>query len=183
MTNRDKRTLRYGAIAIVLYLVVFFGWSQVKRLEGKRQDYQKLLVEAERLKKDIKPYENRGLLIEKLRGVFNMQPAKLSRRTVVAEASAAIQKAAQGGGIQLGPLRESPGRSSAKEVSTMQLEATGQVAALMGLLHRLNTLGYPILIDSVQFNQEPAKPGMLKAHLTIIILDFEQWKAEEPAHA
>jgi hypothetical protein len=46
-------------------------------------------------------------------------------------------------------------------------------------LHRLETLGYPLVLDTVQINSEPTKPGMVKMTLTIIILDFEQFKIEE----
>ena len=50
----------------------------------------------------------------------------------------------------------------------------------MATLHRLETLGYPLILDSVQISSDPTKPGMIKLNLTIIILDFEQWKKEEP---
>jgi hypothetical protein len=43
----------------------------------------------------------------------------------------------------------------------------------------LETLGYPLILDSVQINPDATKPGMVKLNLTIVILDFEQWKNEE----
>jgi hypothetical protein len=103
--------------------------------------------------------------------------------SLVAEASAAIQKAASSGGIQLGPIRESPARTSSKELASMQLEGTGPIPAAMGLLHRLQSLGYPLIVDSVQITPDATKPGMVKLNLTIIILDFEQWKTEELPNA
>jgi hypothetical protein len=117
--------------------------------------------------------------LEKLKENFHIDPAKLSKATLVAEASAAIQKAATSGGIQLGPVRESPARASAKELASMQLEGMGPPPAILGLLHRLTTLGYPFVIDTVQVNPETTRPGMLKVNLTIVILDFDQWKKEE----
>ena len=111
-----------------------------------------------------------------------MDPAKLSRTSVVAEASAAIQKAAMGGGIQLGPVRESPARPSSKELASMQIEGMGPVPAVMGMLSRLESVGYPLIIDSVQLTSD-MRPGQLKVSLTILILDFEQWKKEGPPHA
>ena len=47
----------------------------------------------------------------------------------------------------------------------------------------LQTLGYPLILDSVQISSDPMRPGMIKLNLTIIILDFEQWKSEETRNA
>src|SRR5437773_38195 len=91
---------------------------------------------------------------------------------------------------------ESPARPSAKELASIQLEISGQVQAVITLLHRLDTLGYPLIIDSVQINSgagrqsgpaggrtgpmEPTgAPGMVKISLTIVILDYDPWKNEE----
>jgi len=111
-----------------------------------------------------------------------MEPQKSSKATLVAEASAAIQKAAGSGGVQFGPIRESAARASAKELASMQFEGSGSVSSVMTLLHRLQTLGYPLIIDSVQMTPE-TRPGMVKVHLTIVILDFEQWKNGELPNA
>ena len=54
--------------------------------------------------------------------------------------------------------------------------------AVTTFLSRLDTLGYPMVVDSVQLSPEP-RPGMLKVTLTIIILDFDQWKKEEGPNA
>ena len=182
LTDREKRTVRTAAIAISIYLVLFFGLRIWKSLEAARLDYQVALMDAQRLRRELRPYENRVLLAQKLKENFHIEPAKLSRSTVVAEASAAIQKAASSGGVQLGPLRESGGRPSAKELASMQLEGSGTATAVMSLLQRLQTLGYPLLLDSVQLNAD-TKPGTVKLHLTIIILDFDQWKKEEGPNA
>ena len=64
----------------------------------------------------------------------------------------------------------------------MQLEGAGPVPAVTAFLHRLDTLGFPLIVDSVQLSPEP-RPGMLKLNLTIIILDFDQWKKEEVPNA
>ena len=44
-------------------------------------------------------------------------------------------------------------------------------------------VGYPLVIDSVQVTADPMQPGMLKMALTIIVLDYEQWKKPEAGHA
>ena len=61
--------------------------------------------------------------------------------------------------------------------------------ALSSLRHQLEPPGVPhgaiLRADrfSVQLNPEPMKPGTLKLHLGIVILDFEQWKGEELPNA
>ena len=37
LTDREKRTIRLGATALALYLVLFFGWRIVHALEATRQ--------------------------------------------------------------------------------------------------------------------------------------------------
>jgi hypothetical protein len=180
MTDRDKRTLRIGAIVIVIYLVGFYGVRTFKRGEASRTDYQALVRKAQQLQDDVRAQENKVLLFEKLSEASKLDPRKLTNETLVAQASAAIQNAAQQGGIALGPFRETPGRPSSRELSTIQIEGTGPVPATMGLLHKLQTLGYPLIIDSVQLTPAQNRPGQLKMNLTVIILNYEQWKKETP---
>ena len=183
LTDRERRTIRIGGTALAVYLVLFLGLRVWKQLETRRSDYQKLVKDAQSLREEFRPYENRTLLVEKLRETFHIVPPKLSKATLVAEASAAIQKTASTGGVQLGPIRESAARPSARELASMQLEGFGPVPALLTFLHRLETLGFPLVLDSVQISSDPTKPGMIKLNLTIIILDFEQWKSEETRNA
>jgi len=182
MTAREKRTLRLATIGVATYLVLFIGWQTVRRLEARRSEYQQLVTEAQRLKRELQPYENRVLLAQKLKTSFRMEPQKLSTASLVAEASGAIQKAATSNGIQVGPIRESPARSSTKELASMQLEGVGPVPAVMALLHSLETLGYPLIVDAVHLSPD-AKPGMVKINLTVVILNYDQWKNEERPHA
>ena len=112
-----------------------------------------------------------------------MDPSRLNRSTVVADASAAIQKAAMSGGIQLGPIRESPARSAARELSLIQMDGMGQVQAIMTFLSRFDNLGYPLLVDSVQITADPRNPQMIKLHLSIVIMDFDAWKVEQRPNA
>jgi hypothetical protein len=182
LTNREKRTIRLGAAVIAIYLVLFGGFRAWKFFGERRSDYQHLVRQAEALRQEVRVYEDRSLVVKKMMESFRMDPAKLSRATVVADASAAIQKAAMGGGVQLGPVRESPARPSSKELASMQLEGTGPVPAVMGLLSRLQSVGFPLIIDTVQLTPD-MKPGQLKVSLTILILDFEQWNKEGQPNA
>jgi len=100
----------------------------------------------------------------------------------VGEASAQMQKAAAGSGIQVGPVRETPAKTSAKEMATLQMEGTGPSRRCWGCSAPGNA-GYPILIDSVQITPDPARPGQVKIVLTAVVLDFEQWKNEDKPHA
>lgn len=176
MTDRDKKTLRIGAIIAVAYLVCFFGYKALKSGGASGQSYEDLARRAAKLEQEIRAQETQVLLFEKLAEQSRLDPRKLKSETLVADTSAAILKAAQQGGIQLGPVRETPGRDKARELSTIQIEGTGAPAATLTLLHNLRSLGYPILIDSVQFSPAQNKPGQVKINLTLIILNFEQWK-------
>jgi len=179
LTNREKRVVRFAVVALALYFVFFCG----RILESRRSEYRKLLNEGRNLKQMIRAYEERVLVVKTLMERLKLDPAKLSKASVAAETSSAIQKAAAGGGIQFGPIRESSGRPSARELASVKLEGSGPLSALITFLHRLDGLGYPVVIDSVQIGADTMKPGMVKLSLTIIIMDFEQWKNEEPPHA
>jgi hypothetical protein len=181
LTTHEQRTIRIAVIAIAIYLAGFYGLRAWAQLEKKRSEYQQLVKSAERLRQELQPYENRTLLLDKLKQTYGMDPSKLSKATLVAQASAAIQKAAMAGGVQLGPIRESAARTSSKELTSMQLEAVGPVPAIANLLQKLETLGYPLILDSVQIAPETTRPGNLKLTLTVVILDFEQWKTAPTA--
>ncbi|MEY4385852.1 MAG: hypothetical protein RLY20_1135 [Verrucomicrobiota bacterium] len=179
LTSQERRTIRLASVGIGVYLVLFAGFKLWRFFEQQRADYHRLLAEAEDLKREVKRYEGKIVVTKKLMESFRMDPAKLNRTTVVAEASAAIQKAAREGGFQVGTVRESPARSGSREVSTIQIDGTGPVQATMGLLSRLESCGYPLVIDAAQMTAEQSRPGQVKLSLTIIVLDFESWKKVE----
>ena len=183
LNEKEKRTVRYAGIGIAIYLVVFGGFKVWQAIQKRREDYLALVKQAQNLKVEVNRYDDRIRLTKKMMEQFHMDPVKLKRATVVADASAAIQKAAQSTGIQLGPIRETSARPSSKEVATIQFEGTGQVLAAIGLLNRLETCGYPVIIDSVQITTNPMQPGQIKLNLTVVILDFEQWNLTEASHA
>ena len=183
LTDQEKRTIRFASIGIGIYLALFCGLKVWKFFEKQRTDYLRLVKQAQDLKIEVKRYEGKIAVTSSLMEKFHLDPAKLTRATVVAEASAAIQKAAKDGGFQLGSIRESPARPSSKELASIQIEGGGPVPATMGLLNRLETCGYPLIIDSAQISSDPMKPGQSKLNLTIIILDFDQLKKTGVPHA
>ena len=183
LTHQEKRTIRLASVGIGIYLVLFGGFKVWKFIEKQCVDYRRLVTEAQNLKLEVNRYEGKIAVTKKLMETFRMDPAKLTKATIVAEASAAIQKAAREGGFQLGTVRESPARPSSQELASIQLEGTGPVQATMGLLNRLETCGYPLIIDSAQISADPMKPGQSKLSLTIIILDFDQLKKPDLPHA
>ena len=179
LTSREKRAVRIAAAAVAIY-VAFFAW---KFFEARRSGYRQVVKDVHNFKLELKPYEVKILAVKKLMEGFHLDPAKLSKVSAVADASSAIQKAAAAGGVQFGPIRESPGRTSAKELGSIKLEGSGQLPAVTSLLHRLESVGSPLIIDSVQITPDNMRPGMMKLSVTIIILDFEQWKKEEMPNA
>jgi hypothetical protein len=183
LSPSEKRTVRYATIGITIYLALFCGIKVLKFFTHQRADYLRMVAEARQLKTDTDLDTDKAALVKKLMDDFHLDPATLSTNSTVADASAAIQKAAMSGGVQFSAIHESPGRSSAKELATIELEGSGQVAAVVSLLHQLPLLGYPLVIDSVQIIADPMQPGQIKLNLTVIVLDFEQWKETEVAHA
>lgn len=183
LTPEEKRTIRFAGVGIAIYLVLFGGFKVWKFFEQQRTSYRQLVTEAENLKREVERYKGRIEVTKKLMETFRMDPAKLTRATVVAEASAAIQKAAKDGGFQLGPVRESAARPGSKELASIQLEGSGPVQATMTLMSRLETCGYPLIIDSAQISADPTKPGQIKLNLTIMVLDFEPLKKTEAPRA
>lgn len=182
LTPRDKRALRIGTMGILIYLVLFFGFQGGKFFVGKRAEYLRLVQEARNLQLEIQPYRDKAEVVRKLMENSKLDPAKLSRATLIAQANAAIQKAATGLHLQVGPVRESPARPGNNELGSMQLETLGPVPALMAFLRQTESLGFPIFIEALQISSDAAKPGPVKMNLTIVILDFDQWK-KEASHA
>src|SRR4051812_4033374 len=99
ITEHEKRTLRIGAGLLLIYLVVFYGGRGLKRLEHERAEHQNLVQAGVQLKRDILLYQKQLAAVRQLRETFHLDPAQLSRKTLVAEASAAIQTLAGGSGI------------------------------------------------------------------------------------
>jgi hypothetical protein len=182
-SKSEKRTIRLAVMVLCAYFLFAFGQKGWKYLNQRRTDYSKLSQEADKLRTQLRPYREKALVAKKLMEGFHMDPAKLSKSSVLADVSAAILKAATTGGVQLGPIREAGGRQAGRELSSMQLDCTGPVPSLLAFLHRFESLGYPIILDSVQLSSEPTKPGAIKLHLNLVILDFEQWKAENIPNA
>ena len=183
LTQHEKNTVRLGGIGIAVYLVLFGGYQAWRVGEARRTEYQKLVREATNLKQQVEVYKTKGQHAQKLIDEFQMDPMKLSPTTIVAQASAAIQMTARTGGLAVGAVRETPSRAKGKELASMQLEAMGPPPAVTAFLYRLQTVGYPILIDTAQLTAEQSRPGQVKLNLTLLILDFEQWKKEAVPHA
>ena len=177
LTERDRRTLRYGAIALAAYLVLFFGVKLWRHLESVRTDYANLVLDAQLMKQQFETYEARRVVLEKLRGASGVDLSKVPKASLVAKTSGAIQQAAVAGGIVIGPVRESPGNANRGELAVMQLEATGPVQGLLTLIQQVQTLGYPVIIDGIQMKPDLRQPGMLKLDVDLVILDLDKWKA------
>lgn len=173
LTDRERRTLRFGAIGVAAYLCLFFGVQAWRYAERRRTEYRELVQEAAALEAKLAVYDEKVVATRRLMEQFRFDPAALSRTSLVARVSASIQQAALQGGIQLGAVRETPSRVADRELSAMQLEATGPVPAMLRFLQSLGAVGYPLVADSVQFAPAPTGPGQVKLNLILVILDFE----------
>ena len=182
LTDYEKRSIRRAIIGIAIYLVLFSGFKMWQYLHRQRAEYLRLVANAKDLKLKAQKYQERADVVKKMMEDYHLDPAKLSRETIVNEASSAIQKAAAGSGVAVGAVRESASRGNGDEIATMQFEGSGQVQAVTGFLNRMQTLGYPLIIDSVQMTTGP-QPGMMKLSFSIVILNYENWKNPEATHA
>ena len=63
------------------------------------------------------------------------------------------------------------------------METIGPVPAVTALLGRFESVGYPLIVENVQFTAEPTRPGQIKMSLTILVLDFNQWKKGDTPNA
>ena len=183
LSTSEKRTIRYAAIGISIYLVLFFGVKVWKLFSSQRTEYLQMVSDARLLKIETGSDADKAVVTKKLMDEFHLDPATLTTNSAVADASAAIQKAAMSGGVMSGSIRESAGHSSAKELATIEFAGSGQVTSVMSFLHQLPLLGYPLVIDSMEIIADPMQPGQIKLNLTISVLDFEQWKKAEATHA
>ncbi len=184
ITEKDKRTIRFAAIGVLVYLALFYGPAARNYLVAKREAYNALVQQERALRDLINPYESRRETAESLMEHFHMDPATLKRNSVMAEASAAIQMAAASEGVGVGPVHESVGRPSAKEAGSIQFEGTGPIPSVLALLHHLDRVGFPVIIDTIQIAPSGGMPSGLKVTVTLIVLDFDEWKPkEEKSHA
>jgi hypothetical protein len=181
LTHHEIRTVRFAGIGIAIYLALFGGIQVWKLFDKKRSNFRQLVMEAQNLRQQIQPYHDKVLVVKKLMEEFRLDPVKLKKETVVSDASAAIQKAAKSGGLQLGPIRESLDRGSGRGLTTVQIESSGPIPGELTFLAGLSSIGFPLVVDSVQFTADNSRPGQVKMNLTIIILDFDQPK--EVPHA
>lgn len=176
LTERDKRTLRIGGVILAAYLVLFFGLKSWHALEATRTQYQQLMQDARLLQQQNESYEAKSEWLTEFRGDSGIELSKLPQSALVAKTSEAIQKAAAGGGVKIGPIRESPGNAANGEISMMRLEAVGPVAGILAFIHEMQTSGCPLLIDSIQLSSDNRQPGLLKLNMDLVILDYEKWK-------
>jgi hypothetical protein len=178
LTDHEKRTIRLASVVLVLGLLLAGGLWSGKRLQARLAAYRALLHEAQDVRDEIDRYQDKALVAQKLMDNFHLDPMTLARTSLVAQASAAIQKASTDAGVAPGAIRESPAHGTSKEAASIQFEGTGPVPAIMALLYQLERAGCPLIIDSVRITPDSRRPGALKLNLTIVVLDFEQWKAE-----
>ncbi len=182
LSDQEKRTVRLGLTVLVIGLLLAGGLWCVKRLQAQRADYRRLLVQAQDIRDEIDRYQDKVLVAQKLIDNFQLDPMTLARTTLVARASSAIQKASADAGVAAGSIRESPARGGGKEVATIQFEGMGRVPAVMAFLYQLERAGAPLIVDSVRISSG-AGPNGVKVNLTIVVLDYDQWKAEGAPHA
>jgi hypothetical protein len=184
LSEREKRTVRFGAILVAGYLAVFYGSKGIRVLEEKRAEYRSRVLEAEDLKVSVLRETRKGVELRKLRESLRVRPEELRQETVVGDASAAIGKAAQAAGIQLGPTKETRATAArATEIGSIGIEGQGSIASAIGFIHGLREIGFPIIVDSVQLKTSPGGVGQVAISMNILVLDYAAWKPTEKSRA
>lgn len=183
LTASEKRTIRYGAMVILIFLALFGGLKVCKFIAGLRTHYQAMVAEARQLRMDAALDADEAAAVKKMMTDFHLDPATLSTNSAVAEANAAIQQAAKTGGVQIEAIHESTGGSSAKELGTIQFQGSGQSPSVVTLIRQLPLLGSPLVIRSLQLTADPMRPGQMKLNVTVVVLNFDDWKKGGAPHA
>lgn len=179
LTSGEKRTIRRAGILVGAYLLVFYGLKSWRFLEGKLKAHEERSSQADLLKLEFSREQVKAERLRKLRESSRIDLKRLEMEGVVGPASAAIQKAAQSQGIQLGPSREAPGRPAARELAMIQIEGQGTVLGVVQFLHSLGSLGFPLAIEGVHLKTAGMKPGQVHLSLSLALLDYKAWKSPE----
>jgi len=183
LTARERRTLRLALIFLGSYLLLFYGLSGWKRLEAKRAEYEDLRLAAATVVADVSREAVKARRLRQLRESSRMKLERLHEESMVGEARASIQAAAQACGIKLGTSRESPGRPAARELAAIDLDGVGPTTGLVRFLWNLPRLGYPLVLDRINVQTTGMEAGTVRFSLNVVILNFAAWKPEEKANA
>ena len=178
MSQKDKRTLLIGGAFIVIYLSLFYGNKLLGLFEGERRAYFEKFEEAQQLGDLFKSYETRVMKIEKLRDQYNLNVKTLESTNLVGNAGRAIQDLVKNSQYKMGQIREVAGRGGQGVAATLQIEGTGPLKSLMPLLHRFQTTGYPLIVDSLTIRSDKRKPGEVQWSAEVMLLNYQQWKKQ-----
>ncbi len=183
ISEKDKRTIRWASIGIIIYLLVFYGGLGIKKLKTRSADYQELSKKAAQLKVDLQNYETEMIRLQKLKRSFNFNPSSEFEETLVSEVSAAIQESAKRNRIKLKFINESGARPSSAIRASMRMEGEGAMTSVIRFLDGMGRLGFPLFVESVQIEGGGRRPGQLQFNLEALILDYNAFKASEDDNA
>jgi hypothetical protein len=183
LTEQEKRTVRQAGLVLIAGLVLAGGLWCMRKLNARRDDYLALQTEAGQVRQELDRYQDKVQVAQKLIDTFQFDPLKLERPSLVALANRAIQDASRKAGVAPGAIRETPARGSSREIASIQFEGMGPAPSVMAFLYQLERAGAPLVIDSLRIMADPRMPGSVKVNLTIMVVDFEQWKTEGSPHA
>lgn len=178
LSEKDRKTIRYGAMIIVVYLTLFYGRTILSAFESSRVNYFAQLDEAKALEELFSSYENKVLKVEKFREQYQLNVRELSSTNLVGNAGRAIQDLVKESDFKLGQIRETLASGGTASAATFQVEGTGPLKSLMPLLHRLQSTGYPMILDTLSIRTDEKKRGHVLWSATIVVLDYAQWKTK-----
>lgn len=183
LSEREKRTIRLAAVLVMIYLAGVYGLKGWRYVEAVGDQYGELKLQVRTLNTEILRERAKAQRLANLKKSLRIDLERLRQVTAVAEAREAVFKAAQQLGVQLGPSRETQGRSAARELAVLHLEGQGQTPSVVHFVHSLKSLGYPLVLDRLQISAVPGKPGQVKLSLSVALLNYAAWKKPEKTSA
>ena len=180
LNEREKRTIRIGAIALATYLLVFGGLKMWRWLEARRSAYGELELELSRLENERLRMETRQVRLGKLEKQFALDLVAWNPQTIVHEVRAGIDALAKKRKVALPPIRETNGLRQSGEFRKFLVKGSGTTVAVAQFVDELSGIGFPLVVNSFRLDKNGTKPGQVKFDLDVAILDYGSYQAKKP---
>jgi len=181
LTAREKRTVKIGVSALLGYLALFYGFKGFQAAEAWRGRYEQAELACSAVERDILRERAKAQRLEKLRSVFRFEPDRQRPETVVGDVRVQLQKLSQQAGFALGSSKESPGRPDGKELAVLELEGLGPTLSAIRFLDAARTIGYPLVVDRMEWKTGGLPPGQVRLTLGVVVLRYEPKAASSGA--
>lgn len=174
LNDREKRLIRVMAIAVGIYLVLFYGRGFLASFEETRAEYELTRVQAQTVNTKILREVKKHKTLAKLRERHPVAFEALAEPTVVGDARVALEKLARACGCSLSIQKELSARSRTNEHCVFQISGGGKAKSVAKLMHNLAHSPYPYSLENVEIKASK-KPEMLSYSFTLALLRYDTW--------